>query len=726
MQYIIKNEVPGRIRVQLDGVVRADDVDPLIKVLDECPAIIEAKVYPRIGSVAVRFGTYDLERTRKRVLDYLDTLDQQMLEDARSDYNFSLAPRAQNLLLDIATLVGGRIFRRVFFPWPLRAVWNAWHYLSYLRKAGASLAAGRLDVPVLDASAIGVSFLQGDPDTAGSTMFLLDLEDKLEEYTRSNSTNELIYSLLASPDLANRITKDGQEEQVPATELEVGDLIAVRTGQPVPIDGNVERGTAMVNQAALTGEPLPVERTAGDSVFAGTAVDNGEIYVRVAKTAGKTKLRSIVSLVEQSGELRSESEERRDKLANSIVPWNFLLALIVAITTRSVTKTAATLMVDYSCALKLTGSISVLSAMSESAKLGFTVKGSKHFEQIAAADTIVFDKTGTLTEATPHVFSVMGFNGHRRDQVLRLAACLEEHYPHPVARAVVNAAAEHNLKHRERHAEVEYIVAHGLASSLDGKRVVIGSRHFVTEDEHIPVTHEQHERINEELHGLSALYLAVDGQLVGVIGIEDPLKPGTRDAVDDLRALGFKHIVMLTGDNYEAARRAAEEAGITEFQANCLPEDKHQYVLNARARGQKVVMVGDGINDSPALRAADVGVAMAAGTAIAREVADVTLTDSDLTALVTLRKLSMGLMRRLDSSFWQIMVWNSTLLALGIGGVITPQTSALLHNASTVLFGLNASRAYLPKEDGKAQEAAEEAQLEAAKAQAALPAPATA
>jgi heavy metal translocating P-type ATPase len=432
-----------------------------------------------------------------------------------------------------------------------------------------------------------------------------------------------------------------------------------------------------------------VERAEGDSVYAGTAVDEDEIYVRVSKPADKTRLRSIVSLVEQSGGQRSKSEERRERLANGIVPWNFLLAAIVAGVTRNPTKIAASLMVDYSCALKLTGSVSVLSAMSEGARHGFTVKGSRYFEEIAQADTIVFDKTGTLTEAVPRVLKVMAFNGYRRDQVLRLSACLEEHYPHPVARAVVRAAAQKKLKHRERHAKVEYVVAHGLVSSLDGMRVVLGSRHFVMGDEHVQVSDAEREEIRNEMEDLSALYLAVDGELKGVIGIEDPLKDGAAEAVRDLRALGFEHVVMLTGDNEQSARRVAQAASISEWQADMLPEDKHSYVRKLRREGRRVVMVGDGVNDSPALREANVGVAMAAGTAIAREVADVTLTESDLASLVRLRKLSMGLMHRLDTSFRSVMVWNSSLLALGIDGAITPQTSSLLHNVSTIGISLN-------------------------------------
>ena len=450
----------------------------------------------------------------------------------------------------------------------------------------------------------------------------------------------------------------------------------------------------MVNQAALTGEPLAVERGVGDNVFSGTAVEDGEIIVRVTADAGETKLRSIVALVEQAESFKSETQSRMEQLADRIVPWNFLLAGAVALTTRSLVKTSAALMVDYSCALRLTGSIAVLAAMSQSAQAGFTVKGSKHFEAMAAADTIVFDKTGTLTEATPNVACVLALDGWNRREVLRLAACLEEHFPHPVARAVVRAAAEKNLRHRERHADVEYLVAHGIASSLDGKRVVIGSEHFVVEDEGVSLTEEQKRCVADETEGLSPLYLAVDGELIGVIGIEDPLKAGVREAIADLRMLGFKRVVMLTGDGERTAARIADAAGVTEYRANLLPEDKYAFVERLKAEGSKVVMVGDGVNDAPALSLADVGIAMGQGTAVAKEVADITLTGGHLSALVTLRTLSAGLTARLNASFKEVIAINSALLAAGIGGLITPQTSSLLHNASTVALSVRNGGTY--------------------------------
>ena len=699
MRYAIEHEVPGRIRVKLAGRVPESDLDALNKVLLENEAVTRAVIYPRVGSVAL-FYNEAVADARSRALAALAAVDKDAVEDARLTCTVDMAPRTHSLFMDIAKLLGGHFARRWFLPTPLATAYTLWSYRSFLAAAIKSLLNGRLDVPVLDASAIGISFVKGDFKTAAGTMLLLNLGELLEDYTRAQSQNKLIYSLLAVPDFAQKIpcgdpdVRGAEEVKVPAADLEAGDLIVVRTGMPVPIDGSVEYGTAMVNQANLTGEPLAVERVTGDDVFAGTAVEDGEIYVRVRKAAAHTKLRSIVSLVDQSEALKSETQSRREHLADSVVPWNFLLAGIVAFATRSLIRTSAALMVDYSCALKLTGAIAELSAMSQSAKEGFTVKGSKHFEAFAQADTIVFDKTGTLTAAAPKVAKVIAVDGWDRTRVLRFSACLEEHFPHPVARAVVNAAAEEGLEHRERHAEVEYLVAHGIASSLDGKRVVIGSEHFVVEDEHVVIPEETAACIKTELDGLSTLYLAVDGDLKGIIGIEDPLKEGVPEALARLRELGFKHLVMLTGDNEHAAARIAAAAGITEFRANLLPEDKHTIVEELRSQGRHVVMVGDGVNDSPALSAADVGVAMGSGTAIAKEVADITLTEGDLTSLVRLRLLSQGLMGRMDASFREVIGLNSALLAAGIAGVITPQVSSLVHNGSTVFLSARNSREY--------------------------------
>lgn len=696
MNYTIQHEVPGRVRVKLAGRVPEADIDALTRALRQHPVIQKATVYPRTGSLAVEFEP----AARAQALAAIAAIDRTAVDEARRDCTVALAPRTNSLLMDIATLLGGHLARRWFLPAPLSTIYTVWSYRGFLKAALASLAGARLDVPVLDAAAIGISFLKRDWRTAASTMLLLNLGELLEDYTRAQSQNQLIYSLLDVPDYAQLIPcgdptlRGAEERRVQASSLVAGDLIVVRTGMPIPVDGTVEWGCAMVNQSTLTGEPLAIERSVGDDVFAGTAVEDGEAYVRVRAAATDTKLRSIVSLVEQSEALKAESLSRREHMADAFVPWNFLLAAGVYLKTRSLVRTSAALMVDYSCALKLTGAISVLTAMSQSAREGFTVKGSKHFEAFATADTIVFDKTGTLTAAAPQVADVLSFDGWDRTQVLRFSACLEEHFPHPVARAVVNAAAEAGLEHRERHAEVEYLVAHGIASSLDDKRCVIGSEHFVVEDEGVAIADDVRALIEEKLDGLSKLYLAVDGVLKGAIGIQDPLKPGAPEALAQLRALGFEHIVMLTGDNANAAARIAGKAGIDEFRADLLPEDKHTVIEQMRAAGRRVVMVGDGVNDSPALSAANVGVAMGSGTAIAKEVADITLTDGDLSSLVVLRRLALGLEERMDASFREVIGLNSLLLAGGVAGMIAPQVSSLIHNGSTVFLSARNARAY--------------------------------
>lgn len=696
MNYTIQHEVPGRVRVKLVGRVPEADIDALTRALRQHPVIQKATVYPRMGSLAVEFDP----AARAQALAAIAAIDRTAVDEARRDCTVALASRTNSLLMDIATLLGGHLARRWFLPAPLSTIYTVWSYRGFLKAALASLVGARLDVPVLDAAAIGISFLKRDWRTAASTMLLLNLGELLEDYTRAQSQNQLIYSLLDVPDYAQLIPcgdptlRGAEERRVQASSLVAGDLIVVRTGMPIPVDGTVEWGCAMVNQSTLTGEPLAIERSVGDDVFAGTAVEDGEAYVRVRAAATDTKLRSIVSLVEQSEALKAESLSRREHMADAFVPWNFLLAAGVYLKTRSLVRTSAALMVDYSCALKLTGAISVLTAMSQSAREGFTVKGSKHFEAFATADTIVFDKTGTLTAAAPQVADVLSFDGWDRTQVLRFSACLEEHFPHPVARAVVNAAAEAGLEHRERHAEVEYLVAHGIASSLDDKRCVIGSEHFVVEDEGVTIADDVRALIEEKLDGLSKLYLAVDGVLKGAIGIQDPLKPGAPEALAQLRAPGFEHIVMLTGDNANAAARIAGKAGIDEFRADLLPEDKHTVIEQMRAAGRRVVMVGDGVNDSPALSAANVGVAMGSGTAIAKEVADITLTDGDLSSLVVLRRLALGLEERMDASFREVIGLNSLLLAGGVAGLIAPQVSSLIHNGSTVFLSARNARAY--------------------------------
>ncbi|WP_317431304.1 heavy metal translocating P-type ATPase [Parolsenella catena] len=667
------------------------DLDALIKLSTDIKGVTKVRVYGRIGQMAIEYDAPN----RADVLGALRTIDAQAIAEAKSGYAIQLEPRKHKLVMDLATLVGAHYARRWFLPTPMRAVFVVAGYMAFLRAALHELAQPRLTVPVLDASAIGISFVKRDVNTAGQTMFLLNVGELLEDYTRAMSENELINSLLDVPDKAQKVEGD-TEVSVPATELEPGDLVAVRTGMSISIDGVVERGSAMVNQATLTGEPLAVERSVGDDVFAGTVVEDGSILVRVRANTAQTKLRSIVSLVQTADSLKSEGQSHMEELANKIVPWNFLLAGLVALTTRSLVKTSAALMVDYSCALKLTGSVAVMTAMSDAAKMGVMVKGAKYFESFAKADTIVFDKTGTLTEAQPRLARVFAIDGWSEDDVLRFSACLEEHFPHPVARAVVNAAKARGLEHRERHAAVEYIVAHGIASSIEGRRAVIGSAHFVFEDEHVLMDSEERERVESEMQGFSPLYLAVDGEVVGVLGIEDPLKAGVKEAIVELHALGVKHVVMLTGDSERTARRIARESGVDEYAAELLPEDKYAYVERVKREGRHVAMVGDGVNDSPALGLADVGLAMGGGSDIAKEVADIILADTDLAAIVRLRRMSQGLIDRLTSSYSKVMLTNSALLALGIAGFITPQTSSLLHNGSTIAYGLGNAKAYLP------------------------------
>ncbi len=691
MHYTIEREIPGRLRVKLAGPVPEDDLGPLSALFDECPVIASSHVYPRIGAIAIVYDAGD--DARACVLAYLQDISRADVERMREGHRYSSSIRTRSLLLDIAWLAGTYLLKRWFLPQPIALIANVMQFIPFLKLAGRSLARARLDVPVLDASAIAMSLIQRDAKTAGETMFLLNLGETLERYTEARSQGALIDALMNVGDTA-QLVQDGNEICVSVSDLHQGDLVAVRTGMPIVVDGLVESGIAMVNQASLTGEPLAVERTVGDDVFAGTSVEEGELFVRVKADPASTRLRSIVSLVQGADQYQSVRQARREQLAARIVPWNFLLAGIVALTTRSIVKTSAALMVDYSCGLKLTGSISVLSAMRQSAQSGFTVKGSKYFDAVCDADTIVFDKTGTLTEATPRVAKVIGSKGWPQREVLRFAACLEEHFPHPVARAVVNAAVDRGLEHRKLHGDVEYLVAHGIASTLNGQRAVIGSEHFVIEDEHVTMTARQKARIEQEFEGLSSLYLAVDGKFVGAIGIEDPLKNGVSDAVQELRELGFNRIVMLTGDNERAAARVAAEAGLTEFKADLLPEDKHAFVQELSRQGCNVIVVGDGVNDAPALAAANVGIAMGQGTAIAKEVADITLTDGDLSSVVRLIRLSRALSNRMDRTFYQVMGLNSAFLAAGIAGIITPQVSSLLHNATTIGLSLAASRPY--------------------------------
>ncbi len=699
MRFAIKHEVPGRIRFNLLGKVPEHDAIALEETFLALSCVTKCVAYPKAGALAVFFeadSRAGLAQARATVVTKLQELTYEEVAAWQPENSLALAPRPRHLFTQIANMIVFRALRRWFLPAPLRTAWALISAIPFWKAAFDSLRHGRLDVPVLDGAAIAMGFIQGKPATAGSTIFLLKVGEILEDYTQRRSESSLVRSLLDIPSTATLVEGD-LEREVDVTELSKGDTIVVRLGSQIPVDGEVISGEAGVNQSSLTGEPLAIVRKAGDTVYAGTAVEEGEILIRVAGNPEESKLRSIVSMVEQSEALKSSDQKHIEAMADKLVPWNFLLAGIVALTTRNLTKTAAALMVDYSCALRLSGSIAVMAAQSESAKRGFTVKGSRYFDHMAEADVIVFDKTGTLTQATPSVREVVSYNATPEDEVLRLAACLEEHFPHPVARAVVNEALKQGLEHRERHAEVEYVVAHGIASSIDGKRCVIGSEHFVLEDESVPISPDELEKIHGKAMGTSPLFLAVDGTLWGVLYIEDPLKENVAEVVQELRDEGFKRVIMLTGDNERAAKRIAAKTGITEFKAELLPEDKHTIVKQLQDEGYRVVMVGDGVNDSPALAAAHVSIAMSAGSAVAREAADISLVSDDLHSLVELRQLSRILEKRMRQGYRVTIGWNTLLLALGIGGVITPQASSFLHNSGTVGISAYNSRPFLPK-----------------------------
>lgn len=699
MRFAIKHEVPGRIRFNLLGKVPEHDAIALEETFLALSCVTKCVAYPKAGALAVFFEAESragLAQARATVVTKLQELTYEEVAAWQPENSLALAPRPRHLFTQIANMFVFRAMRRCFLPAPLRTAWTIISAIPFWKAAFNSLRHGRLDVPVLDGAAIAMGFIQGKPATAGSTIYLLKIGEVLEDYTQRRSESSLVRSLLDIPSTATLVEGD-VEREVGVAELAKGDTIVVRLGNQIPVDGEVISGEAGVNQSSLTGEPLAIVRKAGDTVYAGTAVEEGEIFIRVAGNPEESKLRSIVSMVEQSEALKSSDQKHIEAMADKLVPWNFLLAGIVALTTRNLTKTAAALMVDYSCALRLSGSIAVMAAQSESAKRGFTVKGSRYFDHMAEADVIVFDKTGTLTQATPSVREVVGYNATSTEEVLRLAACLEEHFPHPVARAVVNEALKQGVEHRERHAEVEYVVAHGIASSIDGKRCVIGSEHFVLEDENVPISPTELEAIHNKAMGTSPLFLAVDGTLWGVLYIEDPLKENVAEVVQELRNEGFKRVIMLTGDNERAAKRIAAKTGITEFKAELLPEDKHTIVKQLQDEGYRVVMVGDGVNDSPALAAAHVSIAMSAGSAVAREAADISLVSDDLHSLVELRQLSRILEKRMRQGYRVTIGWNTLLLALGIGGIITPQASSFLHNSGTVGISAYNSRAFLPK-----------------------------
>ena len=659
---------------------RADVLEAYLNGQD---IIQKATVYERTGDVVL---TYRGSRKDAAALLAAYRFDNEELEVLVTSHDSRKIN--QEYQEKMVNLVAGRVFRKVFLPAPIAAAYTVWRSIAFVWKGIRCLLHRKLEVEVLDALSITASLLRGDYSTAGSVMFLLTVGSLLEEWTRKKSLDDLARSMALNVDKVWVRTPQG-EVLVPLTRVHAGDEVVVRSGNMIPLDGMVLEGEAMVNQAALTGESMPVRKAAGATVYAGTVVEEGECVLVAKAEGGANRYDKIVAMIEESEKLKSGTENRALQLADRLVPWCLAGTAATYAFTRNVTRAISILMVDFSCALKLSMPLAVLSAMRECGEYHITVKGGKYLEALAQADTIVFDKTGTLTRATPQVVQVVPFSGCGEQEVLQLAACLEEHFPHSMANAVVRAAKEQGISHEEMHSEVEYIVAHGIASRVGGTRVVIGSAHFIFEDEGCTIPAEEQAKFDALDPQYSHLYLAASGVLAGVICIADPLRPEAAQVLHELRKLGITQTVMMTGDSDRTARAIAAQVGVDRCFAEVLPEDKAAFVRNAKAEGHTVVMIGDGINDSPALSAADIGIAIHSGAAIAREIADVTIRADSLEELVTLKAIANALQKRVSSNYRFVLSFNSALILLGALGILPPATSAMLHNLSTLGISLH-------------------------------------
>lgn len=699
------HESPGRIRVHaMQKRMTMAQADILEYYLKAQEGVIEAKVYDRTGDA---------------VIFYEGKRGGMILALSRFSYkgNEGLVPSQTGRALNreyedkLVLTVVDRVISTLFYPIPLKRVITGVKAIPYLFKGLQTLFQRKIEVSLLDAVAISASILTGDYDTASSVMFLLSVGEILEEWTHKKSVDDLARTMSLNVDKVWTLVQ-GEEVLLPLNEVEVGQEIIVRTGNMIPLDGKVSFGEAMVNQASMTGESIPVRKKIGSSAYAGTVVEEGECRIRVEKLAGSGRYDRIVKMIEESEKLKSATEDKASHLADKLVPYSLGGAALTYLLTRNVTKALAFLMVDFSCALKLSMPVAVLSAMREAGKHKISVKGGKFMEAISEANTIVFDKTGTLTYAKPKVEDIITFKNSDENEMLRMAACLEEHYPHSMANAVVAEAEARDLHHAERHSKVEYVVAHGISSIYEGKHVLIGSHHFIFDDEHCTVPKGEEEKLASIPPEHSALYLAVDGELTTVILISDPLRKEAVGVIQDLKALGIDKVVMMTGDNKKTAHAVARMVGVDEFHAEVLPEDKASFIQEEHRLGRKVIMVGDGINDSPALSEADAGIAISAGAAIAKEVADITIQEGDLYELVILKKLSNRLMKRIHGNYNFIIGFNAMLIALGLAGIMTPSNSALFHNISTIATGLKSMTPLIPEEE---IEADKEEVLEAGK-----------
>jgi len=687
MKFEIKHEIPGRIRIHvMQGRMSVTQADTLLYYLKSLESVTQAAVYERTADVCVCFSG-----DRAPLIQALRRFRYESVEVPEAVLANSGRALNNEYKEKIASQVAWHYARKLLLPYPLRAAWTIWRSLHYLKAGLSSLAHRRLEVAVLDATAIGVSILRGDTTTAGSVMFLLGIGETLEEWTHKKSVGDLARSMALQVSKVWVMSGD-QEVLVETSQVKEEDLVVVHMGSIIPFDGVVVSGEGMVNQSSLTGEPLAVRREKGGYVYAGSVLEEGEINFRVKKAGGSSRYERIVTMIEESEKLKSSVEGKAERLADRLVPVTLAGTAVTWLLTRNTTKALAVLMVDFSCALKLAMPLAVLSAIRQAGDHGITVKGGKYMEAVAEAQTIVFDKTGTLTEAKPTVKQVVPMCGMHEDELLRLAACLEEHFPHSMAKAVVQAAQKAGLDHEEMHSKVEYIVAHGISSYVGEERVIIGSAHFVFDDEHCTIRPEYRKVYDTLPEEYSHLYLAINGVLAAVICIEDPLRPESADVVRALHDAGFKKIVMMTGDSERTAAAVAAKVGVDEYYAEVLPEDKAGFIEREKAAGRRVLMIGDGVNDSPALSAADAGIAISDGAELAREIADITVAADDLYEIVRLRRLSTALMKRIERNYRKIVTINTALILLGVGGVIQPTISATLHNASTLLISLESMK----------------------------------
>ena len=696
MKFKVLHNMRGRMRIHVMTNEMTDlQADKLEYDLAAQDMILTAKVYERTGDVVI---TYTGER--QILLSYLQTY--YYSRKVEEDETLARSGRAMNRKYwdKLVNRVVLRMGSKFFVPAPIRTGLVLVKSLSYIKKALSCVGRRKIEVPLLDGIAITTSIVRGDYGTAGSVMFLLDLGEIMEEWTHKKSVDDLAKKMSLNVSKV-WLNVDGKEVLTDVSKIETGDCVTVHMGNVIPLDGVIKEGEGMVNQASLTGEAIPVAKKPGGYVYAGTVLEEGELLIEVKENSGTTKYEKIVAMIEETEKLKSTVESRAEHLADRLVPYTLAGTGLVYLLTRNVTKALSVLMVDFSCALKLSMPISVLSAMREAQSHGITVKGGKFLEAMAEADTIVFDKTGTITKAQPVVSDVISFCDEEPDELLKIAACLEEHFPHSMAKAVVRAAMDKGLVHEENHSKVEYIVAHGISSRIQDKKVIIGSYHFVFEDEQCVIPQGK-EELFESLSGeCSHLYLAIDGVLVAVIAITDPIREEAPQVVSMLRKCGFSKIVMMTGDNERTAEVVAAKVGVDEYYSEVLPEDKASYVEKEHQAGRKVIMIGDGVNDSPALSAADVGIAICDGAEMAREIADITIAGDNLEELVTLKRLSNALVKRIHGNYRQIVGFNTGLILCGIGGVMQPATSALLHNTSTLAISVKSMKDLLSEKDEK-------------------------